>query len=127
MTQPNMKPSLNVLGEPLELCSNDPLTGWFRDGCCNTDERDRGLHTVCAQVTQPFLEYLKSKGNDLITPHPEYGFVGLKEGDQWCVCAASWYDAFQMGVACPIKLESTHIQTLELMPLEALLAHAIKN
>ena len=80
----------NVLGEDLEECSNDPLTGWFRDGCCNTDENDHGVHTVCAKVTTEFLEWLKEAGNDLITPHPEFGFPGLKDGDGWCVCA-SWY------------------------------------
>ena len=76
----------NVLGEDLELCSNNPLTGWYRDGCCNTDENDHGLHTVCAKVTTEFLEWCKDAGNDLITPHPEFGFPGLKDGDGWCVC-----------------------------------------
>src|SRR6056300_486815 len=80
----------NVLGEDLEECSNNPLTGWYRDGCCNTDENDHGVHTVCAKVTTEFLEWLKVAGNDLITPHPEFGFPGLKDGDGWCVCA-SWY------------------------------------
>ena len=84
------KKQKNVLGEDLELCSADPLTGWMRDGCCNTDENDRGMHTVCAKVTDEFLEWCKEAGNDLITPHPEYGFPGLKSGDSWCVCA-SWY------------------------------------
>ena len=78
----------NVLGEDLEECSKDPLTGWFRDGCCNTDENDHGLHTVCVKVNNQFLEWCKSAGNDLITPHPEFGFPGLKDGDNWCVCAA---------------------------------------
>ena len=80
----------NVFGEPLEPCSNDPLTGWFRDGCCNTDKNDRGVHTVCAKVTDKFLLWSKKVGNDLITPHPEFGFPGLKDGDSWCVCA-TWY------------------------------------
>ena len=80
----------NVLGEDLEECSNDPVTGWFRDGCCNTDENDHGLHTVCAKVTTECLEWMKKEGNDLITPHPEFGFPGLKDGDGWCLCA-SWY------------------------------------
>ena len=84
------------------------MTGWYRDGCCNTDEADRGSHTVCAQVTTDFLEYLRHQGNDLVTPRPENGFPGLKPGDQWCVCAASWRRAHQDGVACPDKLESTH-------------------
>ena len=80
----------NVLGEDLEECSNDPLTGWFRDGCCNTDENDHGLHTVCAKVTTECLEWMKEAGNDLITPHPEFGFPGLKDGDGWCLCASFW-------------------------------------
>ena len=80
----------NVLDEDLELCSNDPLTGWYRDGCCNTDENDHGVHTVCAKVNTEFLEWCKEAGNDLITPHPEFGFPGLKDGDSWCVCAG-WY------------------------------------
>ena len=82
----NIKMQKNVLGEDLEECSNDPLTGWYRDGCCNTDENDNGVHTVCAKVTTEFLEWLKDAGNDLITPHPEFGFPGLKDGDGWCVC-----------------------------------------
>ena len=81
----------NVLDEDLELCSNDPLTGWYRDGCCNTDENDHGLHTVCAKVNIEFLEWCKEAGNDLITPHPEFGFPGLKDGDSWCVCACLLY------------------------------------
>ena len=119
-----MKASLNVLGHPLESCSKDPLTGWFRDGCCNTDNRDRGSHTVCAVVTEEFLEQLRQDGNDLITPHPEHGFPGLKPGDGWCVCAASWYRAYQVGVACPVKLESTHAAALRIVPLKALAEHA---
>ena len=94
----------NVLGEKLEECSNDPLTGWYRDGCCNTDENDHGVHTVCAKVTTEFLEWCKEAGNDLITPHPEFGFPGLKDGDGWCVCA-SWYaKAVEAGKGCPIYL-----------------------
>ena len=95
----------NVLGESLEECSKDPLTGWYRDGCCNTDENDHGLHTVCAKVTTEFLEWCKEAGNDLITPHPEFGFPGLKDGDGWCVCA-SWYaKAVEAGKGCPIYLK----------------------
>lgn len=122
-----MFPSRNVLGLPLVPCSNEPRTGWFRDGCCNTDERDRGLHTVCARVTQEFLEYLASRGNDLMTPHPEFGFPGLKPGDQWCVVALSWLDAFMAGKACGVVLASTHEATLQVVPLDALLAHAIAD
>ena len=110
----------NVLGEKLEPCSIDPVTGWFRDGCCNTDENDRGLHTVCVKVNDEFLEWCKKAGNDLITPHPEFGFPGLKNGDKWCVCA-SWYaKALEAGKGCPIYLKATHQKTLELVPIEKL-------
>ena len=117
--------SLNVLGQPLVPCSHSPKTGWFRDGCCNTDESDRGLHTVCAQVTDAFLAYLRDNGNDLVTPARQYGFPGLKAGDQWCIVARSWKQAYEAGVACPVVLESTHQATLQVIPLEALMAHAI--
>ena len=120
-----MKAPINVLGTPLESCSHDPLTGWYRDGCCNTDKDDRGSHTVCAFVTQDFLEHLRSVGNDLITPHPNMGFPGLKSGDCWCVCAASWLQAYEAGIACPVKLESTHAAALEIVPLKALLELSI--
>ncbi len=116
--------SLNVLDQPLIPCSHKPRTGWLRDGCCNTDERDRGSHTVCAQVTTEFLEYLRERGNDLITPQPAYGFPGLQPGDQWCVVASSWYGAFQAGKACPVVLQSTHRAALTLIPVEALMANA---
>ena len=110
----------NVLGEDLEECSNDPLTGWFRDGCCNTDENDHGLHTVCAKVTTECLEWMKEAGNDLITPHPEFGFPGLKDGDGWCLCA-SWYArAIEAGKGCPIFLKRTHENTLKYVPIETL-------
>ena len=115
----------NVLGEDLEECSNDPLTGWYRDGCCNTDENDNGVHTVCAKVTTEFLEWLKDAGNDLITPHPEFGFPGLKDGDGWCVCA-SWYArAVEAGKGCPIYLKRTHQNTLKHLPIETLKKFAI--
>ena len=117
--------SLNVLGQPLAPCSHAPRTGWFRDGCCNTDANDRGLHTVCAQVTAGFLEHLRSRGNDLVTPSPEHGFPGLVPGDQWCVVARSWMDAHLNGQACPVVLESTHQATLTLIPLDVLMAYAI--
>ena len=94
----------NVLGEILEECSQQPLTGWFRDGCCNTNADDVGLHTVCAKVDIEFLKFIKKTGNDLITPNPDLGFPGLKEGDSWCVCAASYAQAIQAGLACPIYL-----------------------
>ena len=120
-----MKPSTNVLGTPLMSCSHEPVTGWFRDGCCNTDDNDRGSHTICALLTWEFLEYIRDRGNDLIASNPTYGFPGLKEGDQWCVCAASWRQAYQAGKGCPVVLESTHASALEIVPLEELMACAI--
>ena len=115
-----MEKQKNILGEDLESCSADPLTGWFRDGCCNTDKNDRGLHTVCVKVNDEFLEWCKEAGNDLITPHPEFGFPGLKNGDKWCVCA-SWYArALEAGKGCPIYLKATHEKTLELVKIEIL-------
>ena len=119
--------SLNVLGQPLVPCSHDPKTGWFRDGCCNTDASDRGSHTVCAHVTAEFLQHLQSRGNDLVTPAPEYGFPGLEPGDQWCVVAASWLDAQRAGKACPVVLESTHQAALQIIPLEVLMQHALAH
>ena len=104
----NTKFQKNVLGEKLEPCSNEPLTGWFRDGCCNTDNIDHGVHTVCARVTQSFLEWAKINGNDLITPHPEFDFPGLKEGDSWCVCAGTYAQAIEEGKACKIYLKKTN-------------------
>ena len=115
----------NVLGEKLENCSNNPLTGWFRDGCCNTNETDRGVHTVCARVTSKFLEWAKIAGNDLITPHPEFGFAGLKDGDSWCVCAGTYAQSIEAGMACKIYLKKTNQKTLEIIPLEKLKQHAI--
>ena len=113
-----MNPSLNVLGKELQVCSTDPMTGWFRDGCCNTDRRDLGLHVVCCILTNEFLEFAKSQGNDLITPNPQFNFPGLKQGDRWCVCARTWLDAANKGVACPVNLESTHEEALQIIPLE---------
>ena len=120
-----MKAPINVLGGPIQSCSTAPVTGWFRDGCCNTDASDRGSHTICAKVTQAFLEYLRERGNDLITPVPQFGFPGLKDGDQWCVCAASWRQAHKAGAGCPVVLESTHAAALSIVPLEELMMHAI--
>ena len=122
-----MDASLNVLGTPLKHCSFSPLTGWYRDGCCNTDDNDHGSHTICAIVTETFLLYLQDCGNDLITPAPQHGFKGLKPGQQWCVCAASWYDAYKKGQACEVQLESTHAKALKIVPLEALMQHAAGN
>ena len=115
----------NVLGEKLESCSNDPITGWYRDGCCNTDEIDYGVHTVCAKVTSKFLEWSKNAGNDLITPNPELGFPGLKEGDSWCVCAGTYAESINAGFACKIFLKKTNHKTLEIIPLEKLKKYAI--
>ena len=115
----------NVLGEPIEECSNEPLTGWFRDGCCNTDKNDHGLHTVCAKVTNDFLQWCKIAGNDLITPHPEFGFPGLKEGDNWCVCAGTYAEAINAGTACKIYLKKTNYKTLKIIPLKELKKYAI--
>ena len=110
----------NVLGEKLEPCSAEPLTGWFRDSCCNTDNNDHGVHTVCARVTNDFLEWAKINGNDLITPHPEFDFPGLKEGDSWCVCAGTYAQAIEEGKACKIFLKKTNNRTLNIIPLEKL-------
>jgi len=120
-----MNAPINVLGGPIQQCSTSPLTGWFRDGCCNTDASDRGSHTVCAKVNQAFLEFIRERGNDLITPMPQVGFPGLKPGDQWCVCAASWRQAHLAGKGCPVVLESTHAAALTIVPLEELMVHAI--
>ena len=115
----------NVLGEKLEPCSMDPITGWFRDGCCNTDNLDHGVHTVCARVTSKFLEWAKIAGNDLITPHPEFDFPGLKEGDNWCVCAETYAQSIDAGTACKIYLKKTNVKTLEIIPLKKLKKFAI--
>ena len=116
----------NVLGEKLEICSNKPLTGWFRDGCCNTNEIDYGVHTVCARVTTKFLNWAKEEaGNDLITPHQEFGFPGLKDGDSWCICAATYAESINAGTACKIFLKKTNYKTLEIIPLEKLKKYAL--
>jgi uncharacterized protein (DUF2237 family) len=119
-----MHPKINVLGTELKPCSMDPLTGWFRDGCCNTDRSDRGLHVVCCILTDDFLEFARSKGNDLITPAPQHNFPGLTAGDRWCVCAQTWLDAAEQGLACPISLECTHEEALAIIPLDLLETHA---
>ncbi|MEM6603017.1 MAG: DUF2237 domain-containing protein [Pseudomonadota bacterium] len=110
----------NILGSPLQSCCTDPMTGFFRDGFCNTDAMDRGSHTVCAIMTADFLQFSMKAGNDLSTPRPEYNFPGLKPGDGWCVCALRWLEAYEAGVAPPVKASSTHIKALELVPIEAL-------
>ena len=116
--------ALNVFGEPLIPCSFDPLTGFFRDGCCKTNEEDVGSHLVCAIVTDAFLQFSLQKGNDLITPRPEYQFPGLIAGDQWCLCINRWVEALEANCAPLIKLESTHIKALETVPLNILKEYA---
>jgi uncharacterized protein (DUF2237 family) len=116
--QVDMDSSLNVFGDALETCCEDPMTGFFRDGCCNTSDADTGSHTVCVQVTQAFLEFSRFRGNDLSTPRPEFGFPGLKPGDRWCLCAARWKEAHDAGMAPRVYLRSTHQRALEIVPLE---------
>lgn len=118
------EPSINVLGRPLEPCSTTPVTGFFRNGCCDTGPEDRGLHTVCAEMTAEFLALSKYLGNDLSTPRPEFGFAGLKPGDCWCLCAARFLQAHDEGAAPRIRLAATHQHTLDIVPLEVLKQHA---
>ena len=118
-------PDRNVLGEALETCSVRPRTGYTRSGSCETGPDDAGSHTVCAEVTAEFLEYSRSRGNDLITPHPEWDFPGLKPGDRWCLCAGRWLEAYRAGVAPPVVLRATHQRALGSVPLELLKDHAI--
>jgi uncharacterized protein (DUF2237 family) len=120
-----MEAKLNVLGEPLVPCSDDPLTGFFRDGCCNTSREDLGQHVVCVRVTADFLEYSASRGNDLSTPNPEFGFSGLKPGNQWCLCAARWREAMEAGVAPRVVLQATHAAALRAVKLKDLKQYAI--
>ena len=115
----------NVFGEPLLVCSSSPLTGAFRNGCCDTGPFDIGTHTVCAMVTQAFLDYSKQRGNDLTRPLPQYNFPGLVEGDRWCLCVSRWKEAHLAGVAPPVILEATHQKTLEVVPLSVLERYAI--
>jgi uncharacterized protein len=115
----------NILGTELVPCSYDPLTGYFRDGCCNTREDDLGTHVICAKVTAEFLEFSRRQGNDLTTPRPEFRFRGLKPGDRWCLCATRWVEAYRAGVAPPVVLESTHRKALQYVSLEDLRACAL--
>jgi uncharacterized protein len=115
--------ALNVLGEPLLACSYAPLTGFLRDGCCNTDANDHGTHVVCARMTKEFLDFSVSRGNDLITPKPQWRFPGLKPGDRWCLCVTRWREALQAGLAPPVILEATHQKALEYVSLEELKAY----
>lgn len=114
----------NVLGGVLLPCSMAPITGWYRDGCCNTDENDLGLHTVCAEMTAEFLEFSRAAGNDLSTPRPEYGFAGLRPGDRWCLCAPRWEEARLAGAAPKVVLAATHEATLQVCRIADLRAHA---
>lgn len=117
---------LNVLGSPLKPCGYRPLTGFFRDGFCRTCPEDIGLHGVCAQVTAEFLEFSKSRGNDLITPRPELRFPGLKPGDRWCLCASRWKEAWEAGFAPPVILEATSASVLQIIPQSVLVEHALE-
>ena len=120
-----MEAKLNVLGEPLAPCSEEPMTGFFRDGCCNTSPEDLGRHVVCVRVTADFLEFSKSRGNDLSTPAPEFGFPGLRPGDQWCLCAARWQEALVAGKAPRVVLQATHAAALKIVKLADLKRHAL--
>jgi hypothetical protein len=115
----------NVLGTPLKDCSHEPKTGFYRTGCCETGPGDHGVHVVCAEMTAEFLEFTRSRGNDLSTPNPEWGFPGLKPGDRWCLCAARWAEAHEAGVAPPVDLEATHLAALEFVDLDDLRACAV--
>lgn len=119
--------SVNVLGEALEPCSTAPMTGFFRDGACNTCAEDTGSHTVCAVMTAEFLAYSKYVGNDLSTPRPEYGFAGLKPGDRWCLCASRFMQAADEGLAPRVRLASTHLRALDIVPLEILMENAFED
>ena len=119
-----MATAKNVLGKPLKPCSTNPLTGYFRNGCCDTGADDYGIHVVCTRVTAEFLAFSRSRGNDLSTPNPLYGFAGLRPGDQWCLCAQRWKEALEAGMAPAVVLEATHIAALEFVDLEDLKRHA---
>lgn len=118
-------PSVNVFGEPLIPCGMDPVTGYFRDGCCNTCDEDAGSHTVCAVMTAEFLAFSKYLGNDLSTPRPEFGFAGLKPGDAWCLCAARWLEAWDNEAAPKVYLTRTHQKALDIVPLAKLKSFAL--
>lgn len=116
----------NVLGGPLQSCSTDPMTGFYRDGCCRTGREDIGLHLVCIQATEEFLEFSQEVGNDLSTPNPLYAFPGIVPGDRWCLCVERWKQALEAGLAPPVVLEATHISALEFVDLEDLQAHSVE-
>jgi uncharacterized protein (DUF2237 family) len=126
-SEPGPQKPRNVLGGTLAPCSVDPMTGWYRDGSCRTDEMDRGLHVVCAQVDERFLAFTRSRGNDLSTPRPEHRFPGLKPGDRWCLCARRWLEAHEANAAPPVVLEATHEKALSVVPLEVLIPYGNPN
>lgn len=117
--------SINVYGDSLEMCGDQPMTGFYRDSYCNTCNEDMGSHTVCAEMTSLFLEYSKAKGNDLSTPAPQYGFEGLKAGDVWCLCASRWFEAYESGAAPLVFLDRTHQRALEIIPLDILKKYSV--
>jgi len=117
---------LNVVGGSLLACSSDPMTGYYRDGCCATGPEDIGSHTVCSIMSSEFLEFSLLAGNDLSTPRPEWGFLGLSPGDRWCVCASRWLEAYRAGCAPAVVIGATHARALEVVPIEALIAHAFQ-
>ncbi len=125
MTEVEIDEPLNVFGEPLELCGDSPITGFFRDGHCNTCDQDVGSHTVCIEATREFLEYSRFKGNDLSTPMPEFGFPGLRPGDSWCLCAARWLEAHKDNMAPRIHLKRTHQRALEIVPMQLMKTYAV--
>ena len=127
MSQSNGAKARNVLGESLQACCTDPMTGFYRDGHCHTGPDDRGVHVVCAVMTEDFLTYTKAQGNDLSTPRPQYNFPGLKPGDGWCLCAARWMEAYEAEVAPPVKLDATHEKALDIIPRDVLEAHAVTD
>ncbi len=122
-----MYKGVNIFGEPLKTCSENPKTGFFRDGCCNTDERDLGVHTVCIVATNEFLAFSKERGNDLTTPRPQWDFPGLKHGDRWCLCAERWLEAYKAGKAPQVDLEATHEETLKIVPMDLLIKFALQK
>lgn len=124
MSSIKMDESVNVFGEKLIACSQDPLTGFFRDGCCNTNDQDFGSHTICIEATEAFLEFSRFKGNDLSTAVPEFGFAGLKAGDRWCLCASRWLEAHEQGMAPRVHLTRTHQKALDIVPLDVLRSYA---
>lgn len=124
MNNPSISESLNVYNEPLEVCGTAPMTGFFRDGCCNTSAEDVGSHTVCVELTQEFLAFSKESGNDLSTPQPDFGFPGLLPGDRWCLCAARWVEALNANAAPRVHMTRTHYRALEIVPLETLRKYA---